>query len=113
MELFIILLIILIFLLFPVLKTSFKIWMQMRQMKKNFETAGQRSTYGSSSYGNYYGSSSDNNRHRHRHSRKIFSSSDGEYVDFEEIFEERVVSEYTETRDVEPRVSDAKYEEIR
>lgn len=111
MELFLILLIILILFLYPVLKAGFKIWMQMRQMKKNFEK-GQHSAYGNSGYGSYYGTSNDD-RNRHRHSEKIFSSTDGEYVDFEEIFEERIVSEYTETRDAEPRVSDAKYEEIR
>ena len=110
MELFLIFLFILILLLFPIIKAGFKIWMQMRQLKKNFET-GQRSAYGNSRREGHYATS--DNRNKHRHSGKIFSSADGEYVDFEEIFEERAITEYIETRDTEPRVSDAKYEDIR
>lgn len=107
MEFLLLIILLLLFLiLYPIIKVGFKVWSQMRQMNRNFQNA--RSQYGG---GNR--NTSGGNTHRHRHRGKIFGPSDGEYVEFEEITGQRQSVQYIEVQDVEPRITDAKFEEIR
>lgn len=110
MEFLLLIILLLLFLiLYPIIKVGFKVWSQMRQMRqmnRSFQNA--RSQYGG---GNR--NTSGGNTHRHRHRGKIFGPSDGEYVEFEEITGQRQSVQYIEVQDVEPRITDAKFEEIR
>lgn len=111
MEFLLIILLLLFLLLYPVIKAGFKMWQQVRQMNQNFQNA--RSQYGNggaASGGNRRGGGTSSHGHRRR--GKIFGPNDGEYVDFEEIIEHRQSVQYVEVRDVEPRITDAKFEEI-
>lgn len=74
----------------------------MKQMKKSFRDAQQQ-------YRGNYGGGSQQDHHRRG---KVFGPEDGEYVDFEEIIEQRQPVQYVEVGNVEPRVTDAKFEEI-
>lgn len=103
MELIILLLI--FFLLYPVIKAGLKIWLQMRQLKKKFQNTQRQ-------YGNNRQNYSNQSTRKRHHQGKIFSRSDGEYVDFEEIIENRQSVQYVEIHDAEPRITDVKFEDL-
>lgn len=111
MYFLLIILLLLFLLLYPVIKAGFKIWMQMHQMNKAFQNAQPRGNNGRQQQRNGNASASGYHRHK-RHGGKIFGPGDGEYVNFEEIIEQRQSVQYVEVGDVEPRITDARYEEI-
>jgi len=83
-----------------------------RQQQEAFRKAYSRSAEDSAS--NYY---EGGNRQNHSRKKKIFSKTDGEYVDFEEISSETTIGEKTSaTSDKyirEDQVSDAEWTEIK
>lgn len=105
MEFLLIILLLLFLFLYPVIKAGFKVWKQVRQMNRSFQNAG--SHYGGG------GNTSGGNAQKNRRRGKIFGPGDGEYVEFEEIIEQRRSVQYVEMRDAEPRITDVKFEEIR
>lgn len=113
MELLFIIFLLLLLLLLPVIKAAFKIWMQVRQMNRSFRDAqSQFSGSRSRNQGGNRNNNSNNGRHRHSRRGKIFGPGDGEYVEFEEIIEQRQSVRYVEVRDTEPRITDAKFEDL-
>lgn len=104
---------ILFIVLYPVLKIAYQIWRQVHTIKKQFSTqfdgqfGGSNRSYTSSRQQDSYQSSEYRRHHRHR-----FSSTDGQYVEFEEILEERETVPYNPDEPYEPQISDVKYEEF-
>ncbi len=104
MELFFILLI--FFILWPLFKLFFRVWQASRSIKQqysNFAKSARESQRGYTDREQY------NPSRRHK---KIFRKTDGEYIDFEEISEERTTVEYTDSPSA-PIIEDAKYEDIK
>lgn len=107
-----IILAILFIVLYPVFKAAYNIWHQVHTIKKQFgeqfggEQFGGRRNYRSSQ--TEYSEPEYNRRHHKRH----FSSTDGQYVNFEEIIEERLSVPYNPNEPYEPQISDVKYEEV-
>lgn len=111
---------ILFIILYPVFKVAYSVWRQIHSIKKQFgEQFGGNSPFGGSGNNDSrssrrsswqdYEESGDYGNRRHRHH---FSSSEGQYVEFEEIIEERESVPYNSNEPYEPQISDAKYEEI-
>lgn len=112
---------ILFMILFPIFKVAYSIWRQVHNIKKQFGGQfGGANPFGGNGGNDYTTSSrrssrqgynsddySGNRRHRHH-----FSSSEGQYVEFEEIIEERESVPYNSSEPYEPQISDVKYEEI-
>lgn len=101
----------------PFFKAVIKIWRASRQIKKQFGGFGQDSPFGG--FGNFGGSQAREAREekprRNKRRKKVFGSKDGEYVDYEEIKEERnVVADTTNTdKYTDDRISDVSFEEIK
>lgn len=110
MEFLLIILLLLFLLLWPVIKASFKVWRQVRQMNRTFQQAREAQYGGTRARSGQAGS---DRQRRHRRRGKIFGPGDGEYVAFEEIIERRQSVQYVEVADAEPRITDATFEEIR
>ena len=116
----ILILILLFFILYPLLKIAFTVWRQVRTIKKQFGQFGEQfgngrgSSRSTASGGNYRKSQYNKERRGNRDGRR-FPSNVGEYVDFEEIIEERVspTPPYDPSAPFEPLISDANFEEIK
>lgn len=110
MELLI--LILLFIILYPLLRVAFSIWRQVHHIKKQFsDIREQFDEARNSQYRNtYYDDDDDDDDSRSR--RKQYVQSMGEYVDYEEIVEERNTTAYDPNVPVEPQITDAHYEEI-
>ena len=108
MELLI--LILLFIILYPLLRVAFSIWRQVHHIKKQFsDIREQFDEARNSQYRNtYYDDDDDDSRSR----RTQYVQSMGEYVDYEEIVEERNTIAYDPDVPVEPQITDAHYEEI-
>ena len=108
MELLI--LILLFIILYPLLRVAFSIWRQVHLIKKQFsDIREQFDEARNSQYRNtYYDDDDDDSRSR----RTQYVQSMGEYVDYEEIVEERNTIAYDPDIPVEPQITDAHYEEI-
>lgn len=114
MGTFLLIILLLIFLLlYPVIKAAFKVWLQVRQMNREFRNAAGQQQYGANRReGTGRARNSRNDAGNTRRRGKIFSPGDGEYVEFEEIIEQRQATRYVDVRDTEPRISDAKFEDL-
>lgn len=110
MELLI--LILLFIILYPLLRVAFSIWRQVHHIKKQFSDIREQFDQArNSQYRNtYYDDDDDDDSSRSR--RKQYVQSMGEYVDYEEIVEERNTIAYDPDVPVEPQITDAHYEEI-
>ena len=107
MELLI--LILLFIILYPLLRVAFSIWRQVHHIKKQFsDIREQFDEARNSQYRNTYYDDDDDSRSR----RTQYVQSMGEYVDYEEIVEERNTIAYDPDIPVEPQITDAHYEEI-
>ena len=108
MELLI--LILLFIILYPLLRVAFSIWRQVHHIKKQFSDIREQFDQArNSQYRNtYYDDDDDDSRSR----RTQYVQSMGEYVDYEEIVEERNTIAYDPDVPVEPQITDAHYEEI-
>ena len=108
MELLI--LILLFIILYPLLRVAFSIWRQVHHIKKQFSDIREQFDQArNSQYRNtYYDDDDDDSRSR----RTQYVQSMGEYVDYEEIVEERNTIAYDPDIPVEPQITDAHYEEI-
>ncbi len=104
-------LIILLLIFFLLIKAGLKRWLQMRQLKKKFQNTQRQYGNNRQNYSNQSTRNHTNGGKRH-HQGKIFSRSDGEYVDFEEIIENRQSVQYVEIHDAEPRITDVKFEDL-
>lgn len=109
---------ILFIILYPVFKVAYSIWRQVHNIKKQFGSQfGGANPFGGNGGNDYAGQrtsrrayeAGDYGDRRHRHH---FSSSEGQYVEFEEIIEERESVPYNSNEPYEPQISDVKYEEI-
>lgn len=108
------LLILLFIILYPILRIAFGVWRQVHHIKKQF--SGMREQY-ENARTQYYGTPDPDNDDdmrsgRSRSNRTRVVQSMGEYVDYEEIVEERKVIAYDPTIPTEPQITDAEYEEI-
>ena len=110
MELLI--LILLFIILYPLLRVAFSIWRQVHLIKKQFsDIREQFDEARNSQYRNtYYDDDDDDDESRSRRTQYVQSM--GEYVDYEEIVEERNTIAYDPDVPVEPQITDAHYEEI-
>ncbi len=103
-------LILLAFLIWPVVKMLFYLFNAHRFVKRQQESF--RKAY-SQAYGNAERQNPDSGRRRSPR-KKVFSKSDGEYVEFEEIACERAdSSESTANYVREEQVSDAEWTELK
>ncbi|MDD2962142.1 MAG: DUF4834 family protein [Muribaculaceae bacterium] len=95
------------FVLFPIAKLLIKIWGASRQFKKQFSDFSQQANPFSNAE-----TQSQHTRSTQRRS-KIFSSSEGEYVDFEEVKTEREVEAVNDNESYkDDRITDVKFTEI-
>lgn len=110
MELLI--LILLFIILYPLLRVAFSIWRQVHHIKKQFSDIREQFDQArNSQYRNtYYDDDDDDDSLRSRRTQYVQSM--GEYVDYEEIVEERNTIAYDPDVPVEPQITDAHYEEI-
>ena len=109
MELLI--LILLFIILYPLLRVAFSIWRQVHHIKKQFsDIREQFDEARNSQYRNTYYDDDDDDDSRSRRTQYVQSM--GEYVDYEEIVEERITIAYDPDIPVEPQITDAHYEEI-
>ena len=109
MELLI--LILLFIILYPLLRVAFSIWRQVHLIKKQFsDIREQFDEARNSQYRNTYYDDDDDDDSRSRRTQYVQSM--GEYVDYEEIVEERNTIAYDPDIPVEPQITDAHYEEI-
>lgn len=101
-----ILLAILFFILYPVFKFFFNIRRQVKNINQQFQDAQRRYSGGGGTY-------QDNNYQRQQQ-KKRYSDVSSQYVDFEEIIEERKSEPPVEPSiPYEPQISDAEFEEIK
>lgn len=111
MELLI--LILLFIILYPLLRVAFSIWRQVHHIKKQFsDIREQFDEVRNSQYRNTYYDDDDDDYDDSRSRRTQYVQSMGEYVDYEEIVEERNTIAYDPDIPVEPQITDAHYEEI-
>ena len=109
MELLI--LILLFIILYPLLRVAFSIWRQVHLIKKQFSDIREQFDQArNSQYRNTYYDDDDDDDSRSRRTQYVQSM--GEYVDYEEIVEERNNIAYDPDIPVEPQITDAHYEEI-
>lgn len=109
MELLI--LILLFIILYPLLRVVFSIWRQVHHIKKQFSDIREQFDQArNSQYRNTYYDDDDDDSSRSRRTQYVQSM--GEYVDYEEIVEERNTITYDPDVPVEPQITDAHYEEI-
>lgn len=109
MELLI--LILLFIILYPLLRVAFSIWRQVHHIKKQFSDIREQFYEArNSQYRNTYYDDDDDDDSRSRRTQYVQSM--GEYVDYEEIVEERNTIAYDPDIPVEPQITDAHYEEI-
>ena len=109
MELLI--LILLFIILYPLLRVAFSIWRQVHHIKKQFsDIREQFDEARNSQCRNTYDDDDDYDSSRSRRTQYVQSM--GEYVDYEEIVEERNTIAYDPDIPVEPQITDAHYEEI-
>ena len=109
MELLI--LILLFIILYPLLRVAFSIWRQVHLIKKQFSDIREQFDQArNSQYRNTYYDDDDDDDSRSRRTQYVQSM--GEYVDYEEIVEERNTIAYDPDIPVEPQITDAHYEEI-
>ena len=109
MELLI--LILLFIILYPLLRVAFSLWRQVHHIKKQFsDIREQFDEARNSQYRNTYYDDADDDDSRSRRTQSVQSM--GEYVDYEEIVEERNTIAYDPDIPVEPQITDAHYEEI-
>lgn len=110
------LLILLFLILYPLLSFAFRVWRQVNHIKKQFGDI--RSQYEnarkaqSEYYRRGYDDEDDDEDADSRASRTSYVQRIGEYVEYEEIVEERDAEVYDPGTPVEPRITDAKFEEI-
>lgn len=111
MELLI--LILLFIILYPLLRVAFSIWRQVHHIKKQFSDIREQfdETRNSQCRNTYYDDDDDDDDDS-RSRRTQYVQSMGEYVDYEEIVEERNTIAYDPDIPVEPQITDAHYEEI-
>lgn len=104
------LILLLFFLLFPyIIKLILKL--VAYSYKRKFTKFANQYTNGQQA-GNYNSQAQQEKHHKRR--RKIFDKNDGEYVNFEEIQEERTVTPSDNDRTfVDDRITDVKFEEIK
>lgn len=108
----IILLIVLLFILYPVFRVILTIWSTTRKFKKQYRDF----TGGANQSANQ--NNAQHNQPYHSQRKKVFDNSDGEYVDFEEI---KVEESNDKTNQNSPnadnysesQISDATFEEIK
>lgn len=93
------LLILVFFLLWPVIKIGYKIHRAQRQMRSAFEQAARQ----------------QQQQQQEAEREKIFDRNVGEYVDFEEIddTDNDTKSQYNPTVKIEPQIEDAEWEDIK
>lgn len=109
MELLI--LILLFIILYPLLRIAFSIWRQVHHIKKQFsDLREQFDEARDSQYRNTYDDDDDYDTSRSRRTQYVQNM--GEYVEYEEIVEERDVKAYDPHVPAEPQITDAHYEEI-
>lgn len=98
--LFIVLLV--LWLLRPFLRVAFSMRRMQRQYDEMWEKVQQEAQQKAG-------------RGQKRRRKKVFDSTDGEYVDFEEVREERtvVVDKSRGEKEIDDRITDVKYEEIK
>ncbi|MGN1246554.1 MAG: DUF4834 family protein [Muribaculaceae bacterium] len=110
------LLIILLFIvLYPLLRIAFSIWRQVHHMKKQIRDIREQFDEVGKSQSRYYNrnsSYSDDDDEYSRSRRTQYVQNMGEYVDYEEIVEERESIAYDPDVPTEPQITDARYEEI-
>lgn len=95
---YIILLVLLFLVLWPVIKIGYHIYRAQRQMRKAYEQASRQQQ-----------------QQQEAEREKIFDRNVGEYVDFEEIENTDSNSEphYKPTVKIEPQIEDAEWEDIK
>ena len=103
---FLILLFVFSFIILPILKLVIRVFSATRRMKKEFASYNQQAREEYQRQSSYY-----NNQSQEK--RKKFSKADGEYIQFEEIIEERTIIEEDYANYPNDRVSDVKYEDIK
>ena len=110
MELLI--LILLFIILYPLLRVAFSIWRQVHHIKKQFSDIREQFDQArNSQYRNtYYDDDYDDDSSRSRRTQYVQNM--GEYVEYEEIVEERDAKAYDPHVPAEPQITDAHYEEI-
>lgn len=113
--------------LIKVLTFAIKVWRQVHAFKKqfqdpfggtpfsgNFSDDDNQDDSSSSRRSSFFGRRRNKQQENRRHRKPVFSSTDGEYVAFEEIIEERDTTvEYDPNAPYEPQISDAKFEDIK
>lgn len=99
-------LLVLLLILIPVVRVVYTVWRMKRQFTRTFRQASEQQQQA------YDKANADARKQR----RKVFGKSDGEYVRFEEISiadnEPTVPEASFDKNKVEPRISDAEFEEI-
>lgn len=92
-----IILVLVFFLLWPVIKIGYKIHRAQRQMRNAFEQAARQQ------------------QQQEAEREKIFDRNVGEYVDFEEIenTDNNTKPQYNPTVKIEPQIEDAEWEDIK
>lgn len=102
-------LLVLLLILIPVVRVVYTVWRMKRQFTRTFRQASEQQQQA-------YDKANKSNADARKQRRKVFGKSDGEYVRFEEISiadNDPIVPEASfDKNKVEPRISDAEFEEI-
>ena len=108
------LLILLFLILYPLLSFAFRVWRQVNHIKKQFGDIRSQYENARKAQSDYYrrGYDDEDDDADSRASRTSYVQRIGEYVEYEEIVEERDAGVYDPGTPVEPRITDAKFEEI-
>lgn len=102
-------------LLFYLLRPFFNVAFSVHKMQKQYSEMWRKVQEDAQRAAGDNGRYSQQRGNRNARRRKVFDSSEGEYVDFEEVAEERtiVVDNNKNDNDGYERVTDVKYEEIK
>ena len=111
------LLIILLFIiLFPLFRFAFNVWRQIHYIKKQFSSVRDQFEEARRAQQQYYtggDDDDDDDTPRARSRRAYYLQTTAEYVDFEEIIEDRPSLPYTPQTPAASQISDAHFEDIK